>query len=202
MGLYDIVAAAQGGRCFQNLGRRLQISEAQAASVTWHLLRALRPSIDGWLAAPGGGYFLLEGLGRDSFDLLLAENANFTDRRIRDRGYRLVMQWMASAPLDPVELDQAAAAARLSREALMRVLPWIAALQMGALQRASEKPLRSILARIRGKRFAEHVASPALALLEELSHSHHKRTDDGYGRVVDRLFGRWTGHGPRRRAHA
>lgn len=193
MGLFDIVAAAQGGRCFYNLGRRLQIDEVRAAAVTWHMMRALRPSLQSWLARPGGGYLLLDNLGRESHDQLLLETASFTDGRVRDRGYRLVSDWIASAPLDVAELDKAAAVSGLSRESLMRVLPWIAALEMGALQRAADKPLRAVLARLRGKRFAEHVASPALALLEELSQSDAKRAGTGLGRSFDGLVTRLTG---------
>jgi hypothetical protein len=201
MGLYDIVAASQGGRCFYNLGRRLQIDEMRAAAVTWHLFRALRPSIESWLARPAGGHLLLEGLGRERFDLLLGETANFTDGRIRDRGYRIVSQWIASAPLDLAELDRAVAVSGLSREALMRVLPWIAALEMGALQRAADKPLRAILARLRGKRFAEHAASPALAILDELARSGRNEMDAAVGRTIDGLIGRLIGgHGSERTA--
>lgn len=193
MGLYDIVAAAQGGRCFYNLGRRLQIDEIRAAAVTRHLMRALRPSIESWLARPGGGYLLLDHLSREPHDQLLSETASFTDGRVRDRGYRLVSDWIASAPLDANELDNAAAVSGLSRETLMRVLPWIAALEMGALQRAADKPLRVVLMRLRGKQFAEHVPSPALALLSELSHSDAKRPSSGIGRSFDGLVSRLTG---------
>ena len=169
MGLYDVAAAAQGGRCFYNLGRRLQIDETRAASVVWHLMRALRPSLVSWLGRPGGAFLLLQSLGSDGFDALLGETASFTDSRIRDRGYRMVSHWIASAPMDTEEFDRAVHASGLTREPLMRILPWIAALQMGALQRAADKPLRMILARSRGKRFAEHVASPYLALLADLA---------------------------------
>lgn len=193
MGLYDIVAAAQGGRCFYNLSRRLQIDEIRAAAVTWHLMRALRPSIESWLSRPGGGYLLLDLMGREPHDQILAETASFTDGRVRDRGYRLVSDWIASAPLDAVELDKAAAISGLSRETLMRVLPWIAALEMAALQRAADKPLRTVLARLRGKRLAEHVASPALALLEALSERDANRPGTGIGRSLDGLVSRLAG---------
>ena len=193
MGLYDIVAAAQGGRCFYNLSRRLQIDEVRAAAVTWHLMRALRPSLESWLARPGGGYLLLDSLGREKHDQLLGETANFTDGRIRDRGYRMVSEWIASAPLDANELDKASTISGLPRETLMRVLPWIAALEMGALQRATEKPLRAVLGRLRGKRYAEHAASPALALLEALSEADRERGAATLGRTFDSLVGRLRG---------
>ncbi len=75
----------------------------------------------------------------------------------------------------------------------MRVLPWIAALEMGALQRAADKPLRAVLARLRGKPFAEHVPSPALALLSELSQADAKRAGSAIGRSFDGLVSRLTG---------
>jgi hypothetical protein len=193
MGLYDVAAAAQGGRCFYNLGRRLQIEEARAAAVVWYLMRALRPSLVSWLGRPGGGVLLLQSLGGDGFEALLNETASFTDGRIRNRGYRLVSQWIASAPLDMVALDQATLASGLGRESLMRILPWIAALQMGALQRAADKPMRTILARIRGKRYAEHVTLPYLALLTELAEAERNRAIGGLDRTLDSLVGRLTG---------
>jgi hypothetical protein len=196
MRLYDVVAAAQGGRCFYNFGRRLQIDETRAGVVVWHLIRALRPSIESWVARPGGGYLLLACLGRDGVDGLLAETASFSDGRIRDRGYRLICEWIASAPLDIAEIDLAVAASGLPREPLMRALPWIAALEMGALQRLADKPLRVTLARLRGQRYAEHVASPAAALLEELSRDDRDRPTGGIGRTFDTLFGRLTGSLP------
>lgn len=200
MGLYDIVSAAQGGRCFYNFGRRLQIDEARAAQTVFHLLRALRPAFDSWLARPGGGFLLLESLSSDGFESLLATTASFTDNRIRDRGYRIVSAWIASAPLRLTDLDRAVAASGLSRESLMRVLPWIAALQMGALFRAADKPMRQILARHRGQRYAEHVSEPYTALLAELSQHAPARNSGGLGRTLDTLVGRLTGGGYAARA--
>lgn len=200
MSLYDIVSAAQGGRCFYNFGRRLQIGEARAALTVMHLMRALRPSLESWLGRPGGGFLLLESLSIDGFDRLLISTASFTDNRIRDRGYRLVSAWIASAPLNLSELDKAAAVSGLSRETLMRALPWIAALLMGALRRAADKPLRQILARLRGQRFAEHVAEPFTSLLAELSKTETTRNAGGLSRTFDSLVGRLTGGGQAIRA--
>ena len=198
MGLYDLVSASQGGRCFYNFGRRLQIDEARAAETVFHLMRALRPSLESWLGRPGGGYLLLESLSRDGFDRLLASTASFTDSRIRDRGYRLVSEWIASAPLNLAALDKAVAASNLSRETLMRALPWIAALMMGALQRAADKPLRRILARHRGDRFAEHVSEPYTSLLAEMNEP--QKGASGLSRTLDSLVGRLTGNGHAARA--
>lgn len=200
MGLYDIVSAAQGGRCFYNFGRRLQIDEARAARTVFHLMRALRPSFDSWLARPGGGFLLLQSLSSDGFETLLSTTASFTDNRIRDRGYRIVSAWIASAPLRLAELDQAVAASGLSRETLMRSLPWIAALQMGALFRAADKPMRQILARHRGQRYAEHVSEPFTALLAELNQSATARTSGSLARTFDSFVGRLTGGGQAARA--
>ena len=199
MGLYDIVSAAQGGRCFYNFGRRLQIDETRAAETVLHLMRALRPSFESWLGRPGGGFLLLESLSRDGFDQLLASTARFTDSRMRDRGYRLVSEWIASAPLGIAALDKAAAASNLSRETLMRALPWIAALMMGALQRAADRPMRRILARHRGDRFAEHVAEPFAPLLTELNEP-QKAAAGGLSRTFESLVGRLTGSGQAARA--
>lgn len=198
MGLYDIVSAAQGGRCFYNFGRRLQIDETRAAETVFHLMRALRPSLESWLARPGGGFLLLESLSRDGFNRLLGATASFTDSRMRDRGYRLVSQWIASAPLSIAALDKAAAASGLPRETLMRALPWIAALMMGALGRAADKPMRRILARHRGDRFAEHVAEPFAPLLKELNEP--QKPSGGLTRTLDGLVGRLTGSGHAARA--
>ncbi|MEZ5924469.1 MAG: hypothetical protein R3D57_08785 [Hyphomicrobiaceae bacterium] len=193
MGLYDVVAAAQGGRCFYNLGRRLQIDEVRASRVAWHLMRALRPSFESWLSRPGGGYLLLESLGEDGFERVLHETAGFTDSRIRDRGYRLVSQWIASAPLDARELALAESASNLPRETLMRSLPWVAALMMGAVHRLADKPLRLTLERLRGKRFAEHVATPYLALLKELSTSDRQQRPVAAGGRLDSIVARLAG---------
>lgn len=198
MSLYDVVSAGQSGRCFYNFGCRLQIDEGRAAATVYHLIRALRPSFDGWIGRPGGGCRLLESLSRDGFDRLLTSTTGFTDKRLRDRGYRLVSEWIAAAPLDIAALDLAVAASTVSRETLMRTLPWIAALMMGALQRAADRPMRRILARLRGDRFAEHVAEPFAPLLATLQAPAH--ASGGVTRTLDGLVGRLTGGGHAARA--
>ena len=50
-----------------------------------------------------------------------------------------------------------------------------------------------VLARLRGKQAAEHVPSPALALLAELSQAGSKRPNSGIGRSFDGLVSRLTG---------
>ena len=95
-------------------------------------------------------------------------------------------------------LDKAAAASGLPRETLMRALPWIAALMMGALGRAADKPMRRILARHRGDRFAEHVAEPFAPLLKELNEP--QKPSGGLTRTLDGLVGRLTGSGHAARA--
>lgn len=165
MSLFDVIAASQHGACFDNLARRVQLSEGETARAVGALLPVLIPAFEGWISDRAGMVEFLRALARDGYSEARTKASLFSDNGFRDRGIALLRRWHDAGRLDSVRLAEAAAKAGLEPDTAAQVLPWVAVLLMSALHLKALRPLGWLVSDLEG---AQSPASPFEVLADRL----------------------------------
>jgi hypothetical protein len=186
MCVYDVVAAAQQGACFRNLGRRLQLSEDETSRAVAAVLAPVSEGLIGWISRRDGMIEFLSALGADDLTEPRSNSAFFSDNRWRDRGIVLLRKWRDAGGLDSEAVAAGAASAGVKPDIVAQLLPWVAVLVMSAVQVKAQRPLGWIAGDMDGDNEA---GNPFLFLARHLSGDRLPQRRPAVRRMLGSLLG-------------
>lgn len=150
MCVYDVVASAQQGACFHNLGRRLQLPEEQTSNAVAALLPAMSSALIAWIGRRDGMIEFLNVLATDDLAAARGNPAFFSDNRQRDKGIALLRKWRDAGGFSSEAVAAQAAQAGLRPDIVAQLLPWLAVLVVAAVQVKAQRPLGWIASDMEG----------------------------------------------------
>ncbi len=192
MRLYRLVAAAQGGQAFANLGRRLNIGEEEAARAVLHLLPILTEGLRREIDKPDGLLALLDLLAEGRYQTLCDNPALFRDRTAQERGWR-TLQAMIGAEgartLDDETLARIEAESGVDRGVLALMAPHLAVLAMGVFAQQAEQSLRDALSRCAGNpAYGPALRNPFAVAADSVRAGSLPTAPGGVGDLISSLF--------------
>lgn len=150
MNMYEMIAQAQGGQAFSNLGSQFGLSEAQTADAVRHLLPAFSTGLKRNTANPEGISSLLDALDGGRHDRYYDDPQVFADDDARDDGENILGHVLGSKDVSRAAAQRASEQTGIGSELLKKMLPYIATMVMGALSKNGQNPLGSILGQVLG----------------------------------------------------
>lgn len=150
MNMYDMIAQAQGGKAFSNLGNQFGLSEEQTAEAVRQLLPAFSTGLKRNTANPEGIGSLLEALGGGRHERYYDDEQVFADNNARDDGENILGHVLGSKDVSRAAAQRASEQTGIGSELLKKMLPYIATMVMGALAKNGQNPLGSILGQVLG----------------------------------------------------
>lgn len=150
MNMYDMLAQAQGGRAFANLGNQFGLSEEETANAVRHLLPAFSTGLKRNTANPEGIGSLLDALGGGRHERYYDDGDVFGHDETRDEGDNILGHVLGSKDVSRAAAERASEQTGIGSDLLKKMLPYIATMVMGALFKNSQNPLGSILGQVLG----------------------------------------------------
>jgi hypothetical protein len=178
MKLFRIVASAQGGRAFQNMGSAWGMSDEMAAQIVRYFLPVISRSIQKRAQTAEGLISVLEFLGSRRFDRFLDDPRVFGHPTVADEGERVLDYVLGSRERIRKIVARRAEVLNLPVEQLEKLFPYIAVLALGAIEIRTRRPLGSVLHRINnGSSDSRAIANPYLALAQLLRKKEREEKD-------------------------
>lgn len=169
MKLFRIIASAQGGRAFENMGRAFGISDELAAQVVRYFAPPIAKGIQRRAQSAEGLLSVLEFLGSRRFDRFLEDPRIFGHPTVAEEGERVLEYVVSSRDRLKAMIARRAEVLPLPAEKLAQLFPYVAVLAVGAIEVRTRRPLGAILHRMNeGKADTRSIANPYLALAEVL----------------------------------
>lgn len=150
MNLYELVASAQDGEALTNLGRQFGLSEAQSRDALRQLLPAFSTGLKRNTQSSADLGAFLDVLAGGRFEKAYEENAALEDNRVRRDGNDALGQIFGSKDVSRAVAARASEETGISSQILKAMLPYIAAIIMGALFKKGQNPIGDILGEILG----------------------------------------------------
>ncbi len=148
MKLFIIISNAQSGRAFLNLGEAFGLSDEMAALAVRYVLPVMRKAIARRCETAEGVIGVLEFLGARRCDKIMQDVAMFTHPKAEAEG-RAILSALFPSPAQLRKLvETRAKILPIEPERLERMLPFIAILFLGALERRTRRPLSAVLHRV------------------------------------------------------
>ncbi len=145
MNLYEMIVSAQGGQALANLGSQFGLTEEQTAAAIRQLLPAFSSGLKRNTATPDGLGALLGALNEGRHERYYDDGNIFADTAVRDDGNNILAHVLGSKDVSRVVADRAAQQTGIGADLLKQMLPYVAALIMGALFKEGRGPLADIL---------------------------------------------------------
>ena len=150
MNLYDMMAQAQGGQAFANLGRQFGLSEEQAQDAVRSLLPAFSSGLKRNTDSPEGIGSLLGALQDGRHERFYDDETIIGDSSAQAEGNDILGHMFGSKEVSRAVAARAAEQTGIGSEILKQMLPYIASMIMGALFKQGQIPLGDILGQIFG----------------------------------------------------
>lgn len=150
MNMLDMIGNAQGGQAVDNLGQQFGLSNQQAASAIQALLPALSSGLKRNTASPEGLAALLGALNQGGHARYYEDQTVFAEQTVRQDGDRILGHVLGSREVSRAAVERASAQTGIGGDILKQMLPYIAALVMGALSKEGRNPLNDILGQVLG----------------------------------------------------
>jgi hypothetical protein len=151
MKLYSIIANAQGGQVFVNMGSAFGLSEELAAQVVRYFVTPIRKTIEKRTESYKGLMSVLNFLGTRRCDRYLADPRMFGHPKVDEEG-KLILSYVFHnmenihkvvanrAKMLPVQPDQ-----------LEAMFPYVAVMAIGAMEFRTRRPLAGVAQRLLGE---------------------------------------------------
>lgn len=169
MKLFRIVAGAQSGRAFANMGQVFGLSDEMAARVVRYFIPPIAKTIQRRAQTAEGLLSVLEFLGSRRYDRFLDDPRIFGHPTVAEEGERVLEFVFSGKSRTKAIIARRAQALTIPEDRLERMFPYIAVMTLGAIEVRTRRPLGTVLHRLNnGKSDARAVANPYLALSQEL----------------------------------
>ncbi len=205
MTLFEMLAAAQGGRAMANLGGQFGLSEQQTTDAVRQLLPAFSTGFKRNTATPEGLGALLQALNGGRHERYYDDVTIFGDPTTRRDGNGILGHLFGSKDVSRAVTSRVADQTGIGADILRQMLPYIATMVMGALFKQGRNPLEAILGQVLGAGVGQPSGNPFGPLAEAMLGGGRQRpsrslptrgTDifgsmldaDGDGSVMDDIF--------------
>jgi hypothetical protein len=195
MKLYSIIANAQGGQVFVNMGSAFGLSEELAAQVVRYFVTPIRKTIEKRAESYKGLLSVLNFLGLRRCDRYLSDPRMFGHPKVEEEGRQIlgyifnnaenIRKVVANrAKLLPVQPDQ-----------LDAMFPYVAVMAIGAMECRTRRPLAGVARRLSGDAAGEGpMENPYAELVSQLRRRAAAPDaggrSSGFAGVLGSLFGR------------
>ncbi|MDX2266411.1 MAG: DUF937 domain-containing protein [Hyphomicrobiales bacterium] len=187
MKLYRIIAEAQSGRVFETMGQTFGLSDEMAAQVVRYFLPPIRKVLERRCETLDGMISVLEFLGSRRCDRVMEDARMFGHARVSDEGERIVNYLFGDTGYARKLIEKRAKVLGVDAAALEKMLPFIAVLAIGAVEKRTRRPLGAVLQRIaKGETDPKDLLNPYSALA---AHLRLRRDGERAGARRPTLFG-------------
>ena len=166
MNLYEMIASAQGGQALANLGSQFGLTEEETAAAVRQLLPAVSSGLKRNAATPDGLGALLNALNDGRHERYCDDGNIFAETTVRDDGNNILGHVLGSKDVSRVVAERGAQQTGIGADLLKQMLPYVAALIMGALFKDGKTPLKDILGQAPGGATGQAVDNPFGPLAE------------------------------------
>jgi hypothetical protein len=169
MKLYSIIASAQGGQVFVNMGSAFGLSEELAAQVVRYFVAPIRKTIEKRSESYRGLVSVLEFLGARRCDRYLTDPRMFGHPKVEEEG-RLILDYIFHTPENIRKIvGNRAKALPVQHDQLEAMFPYVAVMAIGAMEYRTRRPLAGVVQRISGGAMEERtMENPYSELVTEL----------------------------------
>lgn len=169
MKLFQIIAAAQGGRAFVNMGQAFGFSDELMAQTVRYFLPPIGKAIEKRSQTPEGLLSVLEFLGSRRYDRFLEDPRIFGHGEVFQEGERALGYLFARDAAIQKIIENRAKVLPMEVSQLEKLFPYIAVMALGAIAMRTRRPLGVVLNRLsKGAADERGVANPYLALAQHL----------------------------------
>lgn len=145
MKLFRVIASAQEGRIFANMGHFFGLSDELAAQVVRYFLPPITKTIERKITSQQGLTSVLEFLGSRRYGRLLINPHIFGHPKVREEGQR-ILGYLFGGPTQVSKIiANRTKVLPLQPEALERIFPYIAVMALGAIEHRTRRPLGEIV---------------------------------------------------------
>ncbi len=146
--LFDVIATAQGGRAIVNLGYHFGLTEAQAANALYHVVPEIEFGLRRRSSSDEGLVRLLRVLGTGRYAHCYDDHKIFSDIHVGYDGGSIVESVIGPEPIQRRLVNRVSQVTAIHPETLMQMLPFIAALTMGAIDHKARVKITALLRRV------------------------------------------------------
>jgi hypothetical protein len=178
MKLFQIIASAQGGRAFSNMGQVFGFSEELMAQTVRYFIPPMAKAIEKRAQTPEGLLSVLEFLGSRRYDRFLDDSRIFGHGQVFQEGARVLgFLFVREARVNKI-IENRAKVLPIEVGALQSILPFIAVMVIGAIEVKTRRPLGFICHRIsKGTIDERALANPYIALAQHLRKQERDQKD-------------------------
>ncbi len=185
MKLFRIIAETQSGRTFENMGQTYGLSDEMAAQVTRYFLPPIKKVLTRRAETVDGMVSVLEFLGSRRCDRVMEDSRMFAHPRVGEEGERILAYLFGENGHTAKLIEKRATALQVEPRVLNQMLPFIAVLAIGAVEKRTRRPLGVLLHRMtKGAMEPRDLLNPYTALAAQI-----KKRGDRSGGKRPSLFG-------------
>jgi hypothetical protein len=169
MKLFQIIASAQGGRAFSNMGQAFGFTDELMAQAVRYFIPPMAKAIEKRAQTPEGLLSVLEFLGSRRYDRFLDDPRLFGHGQVQKEGERVLEYLFVRDARVKKIVENRTKVLSMDAGALQNILPYIAVMVIGAIEVKTRRPLGVIWHRIaKGSVGDAELANPYLALAQHL----------------------------------
>jgi hypothetical protein len=178
MKLFQIIASAQGGRIFLNMGEAFGFSDELMAQAVRYFIPPMAKAIEKRAESAEGVLSVLEFLGSRRYDRFLDDPRIFGHDKVLKEGERVLEYLFLREERVKRLIENRAQRLPLETAALSKLLPYIAVIVIGAVEVRTRRPLGVVWHRLtNGATGGRAIANPYLALAEHLKKQEREQKD-------------------------
>ncbi len=190
MKLFQIIASAQGGRAFGNMGQAFGLSDELIAQAVRYFVPPIAKSIEKRSQTPEGLLSVLEFLGARRYERFLDEPRIFGHVQVRQEGERILQFLFAREERIKKLIENRAKVLPIDASKLAQMFPYIAVMALGSVEVRTRRPFGVILQRLtKGAVDSQATANPYLALAQYIKKQERENKDQRRRRLFDFLGG-------------
>ncbi len=169
MKLFRIIADTQSGRTFENMGQTYGLSDEMAAQVTRYFLPPIKKVLARRSETVEGMVSVLEFLGARRCDRVMEDARMFGHPRVAEEGERILAYLFGENGHTAKLVEKRARALQVEPRVLDQMLPFIAVLAIGAVEKRTRRPLGVVLHRMaKGAMEPRDLLNPYTALAAQI----------------------------------
>lgn len=190
MRLFQIIASAQGGRAFGNMGQAFGLSDELIAQAVRYFIPPIAKSIEKRAQTPEGLLSVLEFLGARRYDRFLDDPRIFGHVQVRQEGERILQFLFVREARIKKLIENRAKVLPIEAATLEQMFPYIAVMALGSIEVRTRRPFGAILHRLtKGGADSQAGANPFLALAQYLKRQERENKEQRRRRLFDFLGG-------------
>lgn len=150
MKLYSIIASAQGGQIFVNMGSAFGVSEELAAQVVRYFVTPVRKTIEKRTETNKGLMSVLNFLASRRCDRYLTDPRMFGHPKVEEEGRQILTYVFHNAENIRKVIANRAKMLPVQPDQLEAMFPYVAVMAIGAMEYRTRRPLSDVATRLSG----------------------------------------------------